>query len=133
VTFSKEADKMYYIGPLLFWAWAEMTAGFFILSAPYLSRFVKELPLPTKVKAALGFNTQSNPPIVGSEDLVTIGGSGAKRRKPPSNFDLVEGDEYGEIEDGQIRMTGINRNESQEGLRAMSDTSIDEAGRTEVI
>lgn len=33
---------MYYIGPLLFWACAEMTCGFFILCVPCISSIIRE-------------------------------------------------------------------------------------------
>lgn len=41
VAFSKEADTMWYIGPLLFWACAEMTCGFFILAVMSVPAIVK--------------------------------------------------------------------------------------------
>ncbi|KEQ99932.1 hypothetical protein AUEXF2481DRAFT_76487 [Aureobasidium subglaciale EXF-2481] len=46
ITFSHEADRMYFIGPLLFWACAEMTCGFFILSVPCMPSMVKHSGLP---------------------------------------------------------------------------------------
>ncbi|KAI5271204.1 hypothetical protein E4T47_05493 [Aureobasidium subglaciale] len=46
ITFSHKADRMYFIGPLLFWACAEMTCGFFILSVPCIPSVVKHSGLP---------------------------------------------------------------------------------------
>ncbi|EXK26310.1 hypothetical protein FOQG_14634 [Fusarium oxysporum f. sp. raphani 54005] len=107
VTFSQEADRMYYIGPLLFWAWAEMTAGFFILSVPCLPKFVKESRLPTGFKAFLGLSVQTNPPIGGSTDLVTFGGSGGPVRKPLSKDSVPHRDSYYEIGDDEIHLSNI--------------------------
>ncbi|KXJ91813.1 hypothetical protein Micbo1qcDRAFT_233206 [Microdochium bolleyi] len=41
ITFAQEADTMYFIGPLLFWACAEMTCGFLIFSVPSMPRIFK--------------------------------------------------------------------------------------------
>lgn len=56
VSFATQADSMFLIGPLLFWACAEMTCGFFIFSMPCLSKMVMESGLPRKVKSALGIS-----------------------------------------------------------------------------
>lgn len=53
---------MYYIGPLLFWACAEMTCGFFIFSVPCLSRVIAESGLSRKVKSTLGISAESTSP-----------------------------------------------------------------------
>ncbi|KAJ5547758.1 hypothetical protein N7513_004992 [Penicillium frequentans] len=60
VTFSQDSDSMYLIGPLLFWACAEMACGFFIFSVPCLSKLIMESGLPSKMKSSLGFNSRSN-------------------------------------------------------------------------
>ncbi|KAJ5309981.1 uncharacterized protein N7443_002442 [Penicillium atrosanguineum] len=60
VAFASETDTMYLIGPLLFWACAEMTCGFFIFSVPCLSKLIIESGLPGRVKNALGFNSRSS-------------------------------------------------------------------------
>uniref|UniRef100_A0A0D2YKD9 Rhodopsin domain-containing protein n=1 Tax=Fusarium oxysporum (strain Fo5176) TaxID=660025 RepID=A0A0D2YKD9_FUSOF len=127
VTFSQEADRMYYIGPLLFWAWAEMTAGFFILSVPCLPKLVIESRLPTRIKVALGLSVQTNPPIGGSNDLVTIGGSGGTRRKPLPKDSLTLRDSYYEIGDDDIHRSDTGRPESQERLRERPDTGSNKA------
>lgn len=50
---------MYSIGPLLFWACAEMTCGFFILSVPCIPRLVVESSLSHRIKAYLGVSNLS--------------------------------------------------------------------------
>ncbi|GAD94409.1 hypothetical protein NECHADRAFT_85215 [Paecilomyces variotii No. 5] len=59
VTFAKEADTMYSIGPLLFWACAEMTCGFFILSVPCIPKLIVESGLSRRIKAYLGVSNLS--------------------------------------------------------------------------
>ncbi|SCO54175.1 related to integral membrane protein PTH11 [Fusarium fujikuroi] len=124
VTFSREADRMYYIGSLLFWAWAEMTAGFFILSVPCLPKFVKESRLPTPCKAFLGLSMQANAPIGGSTDLVTIGGSGGAGRKRLSNY---------EIGDDEVPLSRIDWPVSQENLRKSTNRGSSKAGGIEAL
>ncbi|KAK7211926.1 hypothetical protein V2G26_019104 [Clonostachys chloroleuca] len=58
VKYFKDPDRMYFISPLLFWACAEMTCGFFILSMPYLPRIIAGSRLPRKVKVVLGLSVQ---------------------------------------------------------------------------
>ncbi|KAJ5218878.1 uncharacterized protein N7498_000977 [Penicillium cinerascens] len=73
VAFAQDSDSMYLIGPLLFWACAEMTCGFFIFSVPCLSKLIMESGLSRKVKNSLGFGTRSSEPS--NENL----GSGPRR------------------------------------------------------
>ncbi|KAF7588253.1 hypothetical protein BBP40_005975 [Aspergillus hancockii] len=60
VTFASQADSMYLIGPLLFWACAEMTCGFFIFSVPCLSKLLMESGLRSKLSSAFGASDRSN-------------------------------------------------------------------------
>ncbi|KAJ5677953.1 uncharacterized protein N7477_003586 [Penicillium maclennaniae] len=62
IAFASESDTMYLIGPLLFWACAEMTCGFFIFSVPCLSKLIIESGLPGRVKHSLGFSARSSEP-----------------------------------------------------------------------
>lgn len=47
---------MYVIGPLLFWADAEVTCGFFIFCIPCLPKLIKESSLPHTLKSMLGLS-----------------------------------------------------------------------------
>ncbi|KAI6782820.1 uncharacterized protein J7T54_000963 [Emericellopsis cladophorae] len=108
ITFSKELDRMYFIGPLLFWAWAEMTAGFFIFSFPCLPRILAESPLPQTVKSLFGISAGSRPSASGnSNPIVTIGGSGAKAKTKGGHV---------EIPDDGMPMDDQSPNDSQEAL-----------------
>ncbi|PWY75073.1 hypothetical protein BO70DRAFT_431053 [Aspergillus heteromorphus CBS 117.55] len=59
ISFATETDKMYMIGPLLFWACAEMTCGFFIFSMPCLSKLLMETGLRHKLRFSNGFKSIS--------------------------------------------------------------------------
>jgi hypothetical protein len=82
---------MYFIGPLLFWAWAEMTAGFFIFSFPCLPKILAESPLPQSVKSLFGISAGSRPSgNDNSNPIVTIGGSGAKAKMKHGHMEIPE-------------------------------------------
>lgn len=71
VIVTNEADKIYLLGPLLFWACAEMTCGFFIFSIPCLSKMVMESGFPRKIQIAFGTGagTSSSPSYECSNSL----------------------------------------------------------------
>ncbi|KAJ5239229.1 hypothetical protein N7468_003848 [Penicillium chermesinum] len=84
IDFAREADGMYLIGPLLFWACAEMTCGFFILSMPCLSKIIIESGLPRRVKTAFGYsgNSDSKPSNQPTESGPRSGRAGSRPLKP---------------------------------------------------
>lgn len=60
ITFSHEDDRMYYIAPLLFWACAEMTRGFFILGLPCVPALIKGSGLRDTIGNFLGLSLGSS-------------------------------------------------------------------------
>ncbi|EQB58540.1 hypothetical protein CGLO_01210 [Colletotrichum gloeosporioides Cg-14] len=110
IAFAKAADTMYFIGPLLFWACAEMTCGFFILSVPCLPKVIRESGLPRKVKSALGISVKTtNPSDQKSSDYAT--GSTPQRSKSG-----LHADSYYKMRDDGVSMTNFDRSKSQEEL-----------------
>lgn len=110
ITFAGTEDQMYYIGPLLFWAWAEMTCGFFILSVPCLPRLLSESRLSCKVKNMLGLT-----PGRKSDDRYKYdnrSASGHTPRRKSQSVDLITSNAY-------YKMDGltVKSSESQEQLR----------------
>ncbi|KAH7146125.1 hypothetical protein EDB81DRAFT_651229 [Dactylonectria macrodidyma] len=111
VTFSKEADTMWYIGPLLFWACAEMTCGFFILSVTCIPRIVAESGFSAKVKRALGISVKSSNPPNENSDFGPRSGSNQPAKSGKSS------DNYYKLDEDGVPMTNFDRSESQEHLR----------------
>lgn len=103
---------MYFIGPLLFWAWAEMTAGFFIFSVPCLPRLLAETPLPRKIKSMLGLSKSKSTSGLGggSNPIVTIGGSGGSKPSKKMRNGHIE------LREDGMTMADMERSESQEQL-----------------
>lgn len=103
---------MYFIGPLLFWACAEMTCGFFILSVPCLPSILKEAKLPTMIKSILSLSSKSSSNPENPSSLITFGGSNEAKTRPRA------ADPYYQVfeEDGRLPLRGLIT-ESQEQLR----------------
>ncbi|KAH7015830.1 hypothetical protein EDB80DRAFT_833012 [Ilyonectria destructans] len=111
VTFAKTTDSMYFIGPLLFWACAEMTCGFFILSMPCLPNIIAESGLPRKFKDALGISFKSNS---ASHTNSKYGQRSGSRQLSKAG---ITSDSYYNIEENATPMSNLDRSESQERLR----------------
>lgn len=84
---------MYLIGPLLFWACAEMTCGFFIFSMPCLSKLIMESGLPRQVKKSLGISPKSSQPSPENSDppfpSARSSRLGSHPMKPPLDIDAL--------------------------------------------
>lgn len=104
---------MYFIGPLLFWACAEMTAGFFIFCVPCVPKLVKESPLPRRVKEMLGLSVKST---TGKSNQYT--GSGSKQLSKTG----MSSEAYVEIGEDGMALSDMEKSESQERLREASGT-----------
>lgn len=102
---------MYFLGPLLFWACAEMTCGFFILSMPCLPKIIAESGLPRKLKDALGISFKSNS---ASHTNSKYGQRSGSRQRSKTG---ITSDSYYNIEENSTPMSNLNRSESQERLR----------------
>ncbi|KAF5001741.1 hypothetical protein FDECE_10874 [Fusarium decemcellulare] len=111
ITFAKEADTMWFIGPLLFWACAEMTCGFFILSVTTLPRILAESGISNKIKSALGITYKSSGPSDPNSDYPKAKGSLQTPKSGKSS------DNYYKLDEDGIPMTNFDRSESQEHLR----------------
>lgn len=109
VAFASETDTMYLIGPLLFWACAEMTCGFFIFSVPCLSKLIVESGLPGRVKNSLGFGARSSEPSNGDSLCDSQYGT------PPSKPWVTGDTTWSKLEEGHIALQET-RSESQTRL-----------------
>lgn len=102
---------MYFIGPPLFWACAEMTCGFFILGMPRLPKIIAESGLPRKLKDALGISFKSN------SASHTNSGYGQRSGSRQLSKSGITSDSYYNIEENATPMSNLDRPESQERLR----------------
>lgn len=134
VDFDGTQDQMYYIGPLLFWACAEMTCGFFILCVPYLPGLLADsggfCSRLFRVKKILG-----NEPHGAGSDSKVISSSASKakfavsyyasRKKsfPRAAADIfdtsttVDASAYYQIDEEVVGLNDLKTSESTEQLR----------------
>lgn len=87
---------MYFIGPLLFWACAEMTCGFFIFSVPCLSKLAMESGLRSRLSSALGLSGKT---ISGPSDQGGNSNSGPRSKPKPWRMSETN---YSKIEEGSV-------------------------------
>lgn len=62
VKYGKAADALYALAPLVFWATAEMTCGFFIVCVPCIPKILKETGVIRNIKRAFGMSTAPTNP-----------------------------------------------------------------------
>lgn len=131
VTFSKTTDSMYFIGPLLFWACAEMTCGFFVLCIPCLPKIVKESPLPRNLKKALGLSSKTAEASNGynSSGYVYGSRSGSHHISKVSKSGVTS-NSYCKMNEESTSLSNLDRSESQEQLRDGKSYDVD--GKTTV-
>lgn len=60
IVHGKSADAVWTLAPLAFWAAAEMTCGFFIVSLPCIPKILKDTGAGAKIKRALGMSTSGH-------------------------------------------------------------------------
>ncbi|RYP79655.1 hypothetical protein DL770_006575 [Monosporascus sp. CRB-9-2] len=60
VAHGRNNDGTYTIGPLLFWATAEMACGFFIICIPCVPKILKDTGVIRNIKRAFGMKTNTN-------------------------------------------------------------------------
>ncbi|CAH0050574.1 unnamed protein product, partial [Clonostachys solani] len=111
VNYSQNPDKMYFISTLMFWTFAEMTCGFFILSVPCIPRVIAESGLPRRVKMALGISLQSSGPS-NCESNIRPRSKSHKMSKSTTASNM-----FYKMKEVGIPMSDLNRPESQEQLR----------------
>lgn len=57
VAYGEAADAVYALGPLVFWATAEMTCGFFVCCMPCIPKILRDTGVLRNVKRAFGMQT----------------------------------------------------------------------------
>ncbi|KAL2817190.1 hypothetical protein BJX63DRAFT_386336 [Aspergillus granulosus] len=114
VQFATEPDSMYLIGPLIWWACAETTCGFFIFSVPCLSKIIVESGLPRWTMSALTFSAKSsNPSNQNSNSGPRYRPHSLSQSKPKPKHWLDTNANYSVIGEGGIPMKTTGRPESQ--------------------
>lgn len=106
MTYATEPDQLYYFGPVIFWAFAEMTCGFVIACLPSTPKILKDSGVLPKAKRAMRS-------LVGLKNSTLRSTSkpmgGTSVTNPSSNYRKI--DEYG------VPLKDLQPSESTEKLR----------------
>ncbi|GAB1319644.1 hypothetical protein MFIFM68171_09854 [Madurella fahalii] len=113
IAYGEAQDAIFALGPLVFWATAEMTCGFFIICVPCMPKILKQAGVLRKIKKALGMSTG---PTANSAkaDYFAGGGSGSRSRGPGGSSTAP--DSYHKLEEDGVAMDNLKSSESTEHL-----------------
>lgn len=105
VVFGNAADATFALGPLVFWATAEMTCGFFIICVPSIPKILKETGVLRKIKRGLGMKTGTK----SSKNTDRYGASTTGKGTNTTN-------NYYKLDEDGVPMDDVKRTESTERL-----------------
>lgn len=118
---------MFALGPLVFWATAEMACGFFIICVPCMPKILQQTGVLRRIKRALGMPTGGPTGDSGGAagGYRVGGGSGGARSRGPggSSISGTGPDSYYKLEEdggiaaGAVAMGDLKASESTEHLR----------------
>ncbi|KAK4145172.1 uncharacterized protein C8A04DRAFT_36085 [Dichotomopilus funicola] len=120
IAYGEAKDAMFALGPLVFWATAEMACGFFIVCVPCIPKILQQTGVLRKVRRALGMPTG---PTAGSgmPNGDSSGASGRNRSRPAAtdaNSTMTGGgDSYYKLDEESVGMDDLKSSDSTEHLR----------------
>ncbi|KAI1401769.1 hypothetical protein F4819DRAFT_313527 [Hypoxylon fuscum] len=114
VTYATEPDTLYAFGPVIFWAFAEMTCGFVIACLPSTPKILKDSGVLPKIKRGMRSFVGLKNSTLRSTNKVGV----STATNPTSTYRKI--DEYG------VQMNDLNKSESTEKLRGDSDGKPDQ-------
>ncbi|PNP85076.1 hypothetical protein FNYG_01601 [Fusarium nygamai] len=109
VKYGKAADALYALAPLVFWATAEMTCGFFIVCVPCIPKILKETGVIRNIKRAFGMSTAPTNPNTADR----YGKSGTKG----SQLSSTGPKSYYKLDEDGVPLGTLKGSESTEYLR----------------
>ncbi|XXH05412.1 hypothetical protein Hte_011838 [Hypoxylon texense] len=113
VTYATEPDTLYYFGPVIFWAFAEMTCGFIIACLPSTPKILKDSGVLPKMKRAM-------------KSLVGLKNSTLRSTsKPPASSVTNPSSNYRKIDEYGVPMKDLKPSESTEKLRDDNSSKFD--------
>lgn len=111
VVHGNSPDSIYTLGPIVFWASAEMTCGFFILCVPCIPKIIQEAGIIPAIKKGTGMFHSGSKSNMGSKNGFSRGG-GTTKTSVSANKDYYQLEEEG--------MNMKNLSESTEHLHQSS-------------
>lgn len=113
--YASAVDAVYHIGPVCFWAYAEMSCGFIVVCIPCVPKIFVDTGAWPKLKSTFGMSSSSRG-ASGATPKIHTGHSSATRSKNMRSAN----DSYLELDDNEMKNLGSS--ESAEYLRAPQAT-----------
>ncbi|KAH8423611.1 uncharacterized protein LDX57_001371 [Aspergillus melleus] len=108
---SEALDSIYHLAPLVFWATAEMSCGFFIVCLPCIPKILKETGVSRNIKRAFGMKTSGT----NSKGIEHYGVSG---RSTDHAKGASVSNTYHKIDEDGVPLGALKGSESTEHLNA---------------
>ncbi|KAF7558193.1 hypothetical protein G7Z17_g19 [Cylindrodendrum hubeiense] len=112
ITHGKAADAVYTLGPLAFWATAEMTCGFFIVCIPCIPKILRETGVIRAFKKRFGMKATDPDSRPTAE---TYGGTDGSKN---SKLRTTSSNAYYKLDEDGVPLQALSGSESTEQLRA---------------
>ncbi|KAF9872899.1 hypothetical protein CkaCkLH20_09762 [Colletotrichum karsti] len=112
VSYAEAADTIYHIGPVCFWAFAEMTCGFIVVCLPCAPKILLESGVWRKMKKGLGMSVTAGATGASGTGMTPKNRSGSSAMR--SKNMRPAGNSYLEIDDTEMKTF---QSESTEHLR----------------
>ncbi|KAK0625028.1 hypothetical protein B0T17DRAFT_508048 [Bombardia bombarda] len=116
ITLAEDADSVYILGPLIFWACAEMTSCFFILSVPCLPALIKQYREGGRSVKELGSSKTSTGPTNSISTPSRQRRSGSHQMQVLKPGMSMKSDPYHKIREEDVSAGKLKPSESQEQL-----------------
>ncbi|KAK3382593.1 hypothetical protein B0T24DRAFT_645274 [Lasiosphaeria ovina] len=123
VTYATAQDVTYTLGPVVFWAFAEMTCGFVVSCMPAAPRLLKETRVLHRIKKALGMQTTTLDGTTGA----TAGMSRSKGTALNMSKPATAADKYHMIDEDGVSLENLGggaKSESTEHLQEVSAAKL---------
>lgn len=123
MVYAEAADATYTIGPVVFWAFAEMTCGFVVSCMPSAPRLLKETRVLHRIKARLGMRLTTV-----KNSHATGGSSALNNVSKPSTLNTGGVDRYRKIDDDGVRLENLGPNHSSESTETLHKETAEVRG-----
>jgi hypothetical protein len=122
VKYGKADDALYALAPLVFWATAEMTCGFFIVCVPCIPKILKETGVIRNIKRVFGMSTAPTNPSAPDR----YGKSSTKG----SQLSSTGAKSYYKLDEDGVPLKNLKGSESTEYLRENTNAASNGHGIT---
>ncbi|TLS26120.1 hypothetical protein PpBr36_04787 [Pyricularia pennisetigena] len=135
VTYAGAADATYTLGPVVFWAFAEMTCGFVISCLPAAPKLVREHRVFHRIKARLGMKLTTGRSGASGSNLSRGTTLNNTQQSTTPGSSAGGSNAWRKLEDESVQLGHMTKSDSTEYLQreAKSDAAADSVLRTTTV